>query len=277
MKIKNAVKCLCLVLSALSSQHALAYGYAKDVVPEKARGYLVDAVAKNRKINFCLNIEKSAANGISAQSINSQTNMAIRAWLHAVPELNNTKIDVVLVTCDSPSLNLEVYIGPDPGTIDPEREHIVTNRDRSFSLIKINTLYSQPYKGQHLELHDFAEIAQRVKHSDSIHLSDLIDVMVTTYKEKQNAWDIAAISGVDPIQVKASTYFLLLHAVGHSFGLCDTDIGDGAPRNCDENTVVRAADGSPPVSVMDVSKGLFYLTSDDIDGITSLFSRYGGY
>jgi hypothetical protein len=153
--------------------------------------------------------------------------MAIRVWLTAVRNLDNTKITVATVACDSPTVNLKVFVGPDPGRINPEREYIAGDHAKAFSVIKLNTLFQQPYRDQCLTLHDFAEIAQRVKRSDSIRPPDLQEVLLSIYNQKQNIWDIEWLSDVDPSQVRASSYFIILHAIGHSFGLCDSDRYDG--------------------------------------------------
>ena len=74
-----------------------------------------------------------------------------------------------------------------------------------------------------------------------------------------------------------STYPLLIHELGHSFGLCDTyeNSPEMAVSNCSDVHASASSAADQPFSIMQ-SWRVFYLTPDDRDGIVALFQRFAG-
>jgi hypothetical protein len=80
--------------------------------------------------------------------------------------------------------------------------------------------------------------------------------------------EFSATRKIDWLAVYYSTYKMLIHEFGHSFGLCDAhnaQVND----SCDSKFSSR----DQPPSIMRDAK-FFYLTGDDIIGIKRLFARY---
>ena len=76
--------------------------------------------------------------------------------------------------------------------------------------------------------------------------------------------------GINGLVAFNSSFVILLHEMGHAFGLCDM-YGLQLSEKCDKDHVSRPAIGSGGVMR---EGGQLSLQQDDRDGVRSLFERY---
>jgi hypothetical protein len=221
--------------------------------------YLVYPVIETSNINYCLKIDDAR---FEEKNLDTEIQFALRLWLSHLPELGIKKVALTKVDCAFDHLNLWVDLGPDTGHQDlGGYEFPVREKDRMYSFVKIDTHYA--YKTPQHEYHykDLAWLIQNTGFSLARYLYKI------SFAQPMDAHAVAADLQVDHDTIYWTTYKVLVHEFGHSFGLCDTY--DAGIKYCDPELMSAAQ----PSSVMKNSE-YFYLTDDDVTGFNALFKDY---
>ena len=265
---------------SLASSRALAWGEERDLSTKWRRTFLEYPVLRHHRINYCVSIKLAKdKNGklinpgdFSARSIGEQTKMALQLWLTAVSRnsLNGPVIINQFPTCYSKNINLIISIGPS------NRHWALTMGEYNTSgyylshvYINTNSIHSFYWNSQalHVPTYDF----QYLLHSYLPGWS-LKGFMKYANTEKMDVNSIGKIANAPAAYFGFSSYAVLLHEIGHAFGLCDT-INNPRDYDCDPRHVSVANPADQPPSVMR-DADYYYLTSDDRAGVRDAFHRF---
>ena len=234
----------------------------KEFNGEWASVHLVFAAAERAKINYCIEIDLHAGPGFEEESLNIQTEAALQAWLNPVQEkdlIGNVQLN--RVACQPGQFDLKVAIGPDREYARLGAYQLETQQfGHRFTLIRINTLYRTK---SYTQISDFKGLLNIQKQMDLVQTLDHLSLI-----QGYSVYDFAEENKVAYVPLFWSTYRILLHELGHSFGLCDTTAAK-AKEFCDPNYLTPVYENT----VMSDSNYLS-LTKDDEEGIVELFRRF---
>jgi hypothetical protein len=243
-------------------QNALSYGALESVWGRWGESHLLFPAYQTGEIRYCLEIGDTRR--FPENSISLQVESVLKQWLNAVPEGAQTlaaTVRILKVDCKSEGINLEVKIAPD--------------LERKYSTL---SAYQQVDRTQR---HYFSRVivnpgilADKTQYRDAVSLlpnsEDKPEQFIQFIESGHYEVDqLAALSGISRSQIHRTTYRVLLHEIGHAFGLCDTY--DDGVASCDA-VVNSHVHGD---SVMKISTQ-FYLTTEDIEGIREIASLYRG-
>lgn len=270
--------CVVLFLVAVGAPGTgAAWGHLRDidVEPRDAR-HLSFIVLARHEIDFCIAIDPGERENYSAASLEAQTRMALDLWLAPVRPVVG-EVAVRRLQCDDAQLNLKVDLGPDAD--NPHLSgHAFMQSDAAgdpapaYEVVKLNTRYTSASDGAKSSLNDFAQVAHKVQ-GGRWSLEALMKRI--SLETPMTVGEFSEWARIPYGVAFNSTYPLILHELGHSFGLCDTyqNSSDAGISNCsDEHASVSSAERQP-FSIMQ-SWRVFYLTPDDRDGIRALFRRF---
>jgi hypothetical protein len=245
-------------IQAISSA-AFAWGhiiYFND--PDLAAVHLVFPALKSHRISYCLAIDSAVANRFEETSIEAQINSVIQIWLRPVQDHGLIgRVQILRTPCSENTFDLKIAIGPElkyPSLGSYQLESL--EKDHKFTLIKINS----NFQWDSVSVVDFKALVGPSKFTSVLSRLQQTDAVSPDQFGMDN--------GLDYYTLFWSTQRILLHEMGHSFGLCDT-IPSQVSLHCDPNHLTQQF----KLSVMSDSNFLS-LTNDDIDGIVSVFNRF---
>jgi predicted Zn-dependent protease with MMP-like domain len=251
--------------------HALASGQLVDLGSRQGRGHLVFRVLARHEIDYCIRIADADKSGFADGSIDEQTKMALSLWLAAAEEVVKGQVTVKRLGCDSPNVDLIVAVEASSKFPDLESfQQLVCNEKKCFSRIILNTAYRDPKITASPAMQDFGLLAGEADASQS-----LVQLMTAGSVRRMSVYDFGLQEKVAGDKIAGSTYPLLIHELGHAFGLCDTyAIDDTFTKRCDPLFTTTQTSNEQPHSVMKDGGGYLYLTPDDEDGVRKLFVRF---
>jgi hypothetical protein len=273
-----AVRILLLIF-VTAPRTSLGWGQLKDIdAAPRDRSHLFSIVLFHHEINFCVAIADGDRANYSDASIEAQTRMALSLWLTPVRSIAG-EVAIRRLTCRDDNLNLMIDIGP-----DRENPHVMGHagfisdrssdgeRVRNYEVVKLNAHYIPASDGAPYSLNDFETLTRKVQGGRWSLQKMMNKISVDT---PMTIGEFSMWAHLPYGAVYSSTYSLLIHELGHSFGLCDTyeNSPQSGPPNCSREHASTLSAETQPFSVMQ-SWRLFYLTPDDRDGIVNLFDRF---
>jgi hypothetical protein len=261
MKLVVSTLVINLALS-LAASSAFAWGHLKEFNTPWAPVHLVFAASERGAIKYCIAVDLLTGAGFEEESLNIQTEAALQAWLNPVQEKDLVgNVDLIRVGCDTSEFDLKILVGPDREYMRLGAYQLETEQNgHRYTLVKINTLYRT--KG-YTSIRDFKELLRIDKQMDLVQTLDHFSLI-----QGYSVYDFAEEAKVAYVPLFWSTYRILLHELGHSFGLCDTTVSK-VNEFCDSNFLTPVFEKT----VMSDSNYLS-LTQDDEDGIVELFRRF---
>ena len=263
---------LCLFLGTTCSiDPTLASGQLVDLGARQGRGHLVFPVLAKKEIDYCIRIAEAVKADFADVSIDAQTRMGLSLWLAVAEEVIKQRVTVRRVACDSPSVDLIVAVEPSSKFPDlASFQQLSCNELRCFSRIILNTAYRDPKNIDFPAMLDFGLLAQQVDASRSV-----VQLMAAGRDRRMTVYEFGMEEKMTKGKIAGSTYPLLIHELGHSFGLCDTyAIDDTFRKRCDPLFTTTKTSREQPLSIMKDGGGYMYLTPDDEDGVRRLFLRF---
>lgn len=261
-----------LLLGATCSiDHALASGQLVDLSARQGRGHLIFPVLARQEIDYCIRVADAVKADFSDASIDEQTKMGLSLWLAIAEEVIKQRVTVRRLTCDSPGVDLIVAV--EASTKFPDLasfQQLTCNEKRCLSRIILNTAYRDPKNTTAPAMLDFGLLAQQADASRSV-----VQLMDAGRVGRMTIYEFGAKEKVAGDKIAGSTYPLLIHELGHAFGLCDTySIDDTFSKRCDPLFTTTKTSSEQPLSIMKDGGGYMYLTPDDEDGLKRLFLRF---
>jgi len=261
-RLVHGLVSLVILAMSVSSTSAYAWGHI-DIFnnPNWAPSHIVFPAIQNKEIKYCLSVEPSQLKNFPMKSMKLQIESALKAWLVPVQQAGFIgDVKITRVKCALDTFDLKVAIGPELeypnlAAFQIERK---TEQGRNYSFVRIDTNFQD----------------EGIKFIDSFKLLKLEEItdlkgMLAAFEvlRDEEALAFAEANGVDYDQLFWSTQRVLLHEIGHAYGLCDTI--PTQRKNCDPDYLTEQDKGS----VMSDSSYVT-LTKDDEDGIISLFKRF---
>ena len=236
---------------------AHAWGLTTDLNTGWLNAQLVNHVIQLHEIDYCVQI---ADPRFAQGTIERQVAAVLPLWLKPLEDQGIHGITIRAVSCDSGSFNLKVEIGPEASYKTLGSYQLPQYQDGHFySLVKVDSEYLYAANGKSYPIVDFETF--------SCPPGTSLDALMNSVSISSPA-TVQAFAAAQHLEYTAvfwSTYRLLIHEIGHSFGLCDT-YPSQVHVHCDP--AFMSAD--QPSSVM-YDSNYFYLTQDDVTGIKALF------
>lgn len=263
-----------VVICCINAKTANAWGHLKHLESEFGQATLSYAAVNRHQINYCIEVDARNEQEFSEQSISEQTEMALALWLKVVSSVLNHIVAVHRVDCTSSNLDLEINLAPralfDGSDLLCEgATRYLLRGAKPHVLIQIDTYYKFNASDT---IHNFKQIVDNIGPTRvSLH-----EAMETANSLKQQAGDIGIEANVNDDVVASSTYPVLLHEIGHGFGLCDTDNDSDIDHERFVQTCDMAYVSSKEMQPESIMKRLnfFYLTDDDQQGVTEVVKRF---
>lgn len=244
------------VFAFLSPTTANAWGHLDFIGTDWGKSTLTYALTHRKQIRYCVSI--SDPRRFPPAHISNQVKQALGVWLHGT---GYSSALVLEVPCKQKEADLEVQIGPEREFTQMSGYQVPQmDGNRYYSLVKLNADYKYMEETKEYRVVDFAQMIPMRTLS-----SKVMDEV--SLKTKMNVGDFSSKYNVHYQRAYLNTYKMLLHEIGHSFGLCDTE--ETLFKFCD--TKFKTQDRPP--AIMNQAD-VFYLTKDDKAGIESLFERY---
>jgi hypothetical protein len=229
--------------------------------------YLIYHSIRDKKINYCVEVKDTKA--YSDASLAMQTKMALTVWLRYLELTTAAHVKISRVPCSSPTVNLRVVAEPDfaKGEDGFARTTPQPSEHGPFINIELNTGCRQKdYNNEMIAGMDFSKVwngnvsaMQTVIRQISFEHLQTVDGFAQGYLK--NRYSKSAVSYM--------SYSVLIHEMGHAFGLCDTMPKHG--HNCDQD--FRSKDLSDPTAVM-FRPQAYYPQHDDLIGLLELYKRF---
>lgn len=244
----------------LITSRAYSWGHSMLLNTKWYQASLVATLISTNEISYCVDLDlKGGSYSISTQYLNEQIEKIIKVWLTPVIDSEYIKYPKIYnVSCESNKFNLQIKIG-DENKYNNMGSYQIEKFENGhyFSFVKIATNYSWNQYQIVNTINLFSD--------DSIFQKHLYDFGSKKYIE---LGEFAKINELDQYQLFWSSYRVLLHEIGHSFGLCDT-LESMINYECDPYFLTKQYNQS----VMSDSMYLT-LTDDDREGIRQLFKRF---
>jgi hypothetical protein len=272
VKLTQWSRALYILLGAMCSiDPTLASGQLVDLGARQGRGHLVFPVLERQEIDYCIRIADAVKADFADASIDEQTKMGLSLWLAGAEEVIRQRVTVRRLACDSPSTDLIVAVEASSKFPDlASFQQLTCNELRCFSRIILNTAYRDPKSTSSPAMLDFGLLAQQADASRSV-----VQLMAAGRDRRMTVYEFGMEEKVAGGKIAGSTYPLLIHELGHAFGLCDTYAKDDTfSKRCDPLFTTTKNSFEQPLSIMKDGGGYMYLTPDDEDGIRKLFLRF---
>lgn len=256
---------------SLFSALGWSYGLSKDLGDIYAETRLVVTVYRFKNINYCVEIKDEPK--ISQQSMELQTELALKVWLEPLKALGIEDVTITKISCSSNELDLRVLIGKYGGNSKNNffaYYDSTLDKTRYYSNIVLNTEFVDEIAGAG---------PQKIVNTQDLlgekTLSKFQETLEELIKMQVSHQVAAAKFGVKPLQIYYSSFPILLHELGHAFGLCDTY----KPKSDEFRKFIDCSpeymNRNHPDSVM--KQGLkFNLYDDDKAAITEIFNSFKG-
>jgi hypothetical protein len=258
----NHIAWIFIICVLLAGSEARSWGVLIDFDPgnPKRKNHLIDKAVNKGLITYC--ILNEAVNEYDTASMETQLRKALSLWTSALRQYTKAEVKLERMDCSPGTQDLKLRIGPSSVPylnftgVEANGMTIVINSGleiRNTEDVSDTTLYrATDFKTFLLRGHSLVETMDLI--------SSLKPMDVEGYSKT---------SGYEYYRVYVSTYVMLIHEVGHAFGLCDT-YGDAFDKRCSKNHRSSRDVASQPVSVMSSSE-IFYLTEDDLGGLEMLY------
>jgi hypothetical protein len=256
------------LLGALLSPNAYAWGHLLSLSQGAAGATLTSTSLKTHTIHFCISGDFGDT-AIDATSIEGQVRLVIGLWLQPVRELIGDDVSIDRVDCEDKRLNLKVTFGVDTRLDKPAITFARFDGGRHYEEIFIRTNYRIVVPGQSYPLADFAWIVKRFNPHTG-HAFTMPELLDYAEQHRLSSFDVGRMAGVNGLVSFNSSFNILLHEIGHAFGLCDMYL-PAMTESCDMNHVSHPINAYS--SIMREG-GQLSLQQDDRDGVKSLFERY---
>lgn len=253
-----------LLLTFLSTQTAGAWGHSSDLNQAWKAAHLIFPALEQQEIRYC--IQNEAPERFSTTQLDLELNTALNVWLAPLSlRLGGRSVRVRLIPCSSPDLNLKVTVGPESEYPELGAYQIpVIEETRIYSLVKLNSEFIYERENKTYQIVPLSSFLP----SDA-HLRDTLEKI--SFSHPETVENFAQKVGFPYRAVFWSSYRVLVHELGHSFGLCDTY--EPQFDRCAPDFRSSASPEGQPESVMKTSD-FFYLTEDDLAGLEALLERY---
>jgi hypothetical protein len=259
--------CAALV-GALFASTAYCWGHELSIARGRAEATLTSAVLKSHTITFCVRTT-SKENTIDDTSIDGQVRLVITMWLQPALEIIGHDVLINRVSCDDKKLNLKVTIGVDNRSEAAASTYAQIDGAHQYEEIIIRTNYRTVVLGQSYPIADFAGIVKGFNASTGNNYSNE-EFLAYAEHHRLDAFGVGREAHVNGLVSFNSSFNILLHEMGHAFGLCDM-YQPAMSESCDMRHV------SMPINSSDSlmrEGGQMNLEQDDRDGVKSLFVRY---
>lgn len=203
-------------------------------------------------ITYTLDIRST---DFSRDSIKLQTEKALTLWLNGL----GVRAQLKEVAATARDFDLKIDIGSQ--TEEPQlRGYNISEEEngRFRSFIHINSEFVDLSEGQYYHMTD-------TKNLLGDKLPSFLDEV--SFTQGLSVLDAGRTYGINWLALWDSSYRILVHEIGHSFGLADT-----YEENLDFNGDPEFRSKEQPSSVMKDSL-YFYLTKDDLEGLQALKKR----
>jgi hypothetical protein len=213
---------------------------------------------RTHTIRYCLTIDPADRPRFSFDGLRFQVEWALTNWLIPLSSFGVfSEVRLQNVSCSDETYNLRVEVGPETEFADLGAYQLEGNHGAHFfSRVKLNSRFLW----HNVPIQDFSGLFNG---------SDWKNYLRSSLRRTE--WSLSDFSlyvHADYDTLFWSTAKLLLHEVGHSFGLCDT-IATQRAINCDPAYLTESSNHS----VMSDSTYMS-LTKDDREGIRALFRRF---
>lgn len=249
----------------LAPSLSFAWGHLYALGSEYVQANIIYNVLRTSEIHYCVEILEP---GFGQRSIEEQVDHALQVWLKPLQKKKLIgKVKTQAVSCNSPDFILKISIGKESEY--QYRQHAayqIPQKEGShyYSLIRLNTdfRFKDPYgKGRNYAWVDFGDL----------NLGGMTAMKRLVWAEKKRSIlqtrDLADYGQEDSFRIDISTYRVLVHEIGHSFGLCDmyqSELGG----NCDP--AFTSFDGN---SAIMMSNEMLLPTADDQTGLIEVAKR----
>lgn len=253
-------------LLLIAGPRARAWALRANLRTDDFRATTSYSILKSGRIEFCV---RYAAPGFDRDGIAAQARLAFAIWIRALqPGGKPVRVTVSEVSCASPTLNVMIdassfqsrYLGYTMAS---------GSAGRRFSYTNLSTAYRcQGARPNHAMIDFEALVGSRPALDHELELFEKSPWSCEAYAETRR---------LPLVRVECSTLPVLIHEIGHTFGLCDTYWGT-PQKECDpelQGTGLHGPGPGPhgrdqPSSVMS-GVYAFFLTPDDIEGVNQAF------
>lgn len=242
--------------------NAFGWGVLQQLGQEDGHVFLVHKVLDAQRIRYCMDLQDRR---FHHRSMALQTEASIKLWMAPLKSMKVRMPVLEEVSCSSQNVDLRVWVGEVTGHYKPYGAFMTiegATPPARHVQITINTGWYHEADPQRLFPHrDFGERTR-------FELQNLTRLIGSFQKSGiRRVDDLSRKWGENPMIAIMESYPILIHEMGHAFGLCDTY--KGPHPNCDP---ARSYGGAHSDSVM-MSSLYFHLLPDDIAGIRTLFRQ----
>lgn len=244
------------VFSFIFSAYAFSWGHLDFLNNDWAQSSLTYTVVHKQRIHYCVEVENE--NRFPPKQISKEVKMALEVWLTGADLHSKTLIREV-PCIEHPDLVVQIA----KETEFPELSGYQVPRyeaERYYSNIRLNSEYSYAEHSGRYKVSTFASFFPIPQNEERI-------IREISLQKPLDLKEFSSKYNVNYQSVYLSTYKMLLHEVGHAFGLCDTE--ESLFRYCD----TRHRSHNRPPAIMN-NADFFYLTPDDKMGIRAVFKRF---
>jgi hypothetical protein len=238
---------------------------------------LTAKVLKHGAISYCIQFDPRTPSRFDPNTLSPQIESALRVWLAALSPPLDRRVRIEGQPCRPPyrTPDLVVALGPTlPGDDSNGAFADIIPGTPSYDgsvLVKIDTDYLWKERRGYPDLPDgdyeWIDFASFVRADRGETLPSLLRQI--SFSRPVTLTEFRKARGLEQNRVFFSTYRVLVHELGHGFGLCDT-FEPLYEKNCDP---AHRTPRPQPESVMLNSKS-FYPLPDDVAGIRALFARF---
>jgi hypothetical protein len=249
---------LIALIELFSVSAAFGWGLLTDLTQNWAGAPLAYSVLLKGSINYCIAIEDPR---FRHDSIKTQIEMALGLWLRAAAGAGVGAVKLIESECSAGGFDLKIKLGRAEIVNAGAYRLGIQDHGRYYWLVAVDSNFLYPENGKTYPIVDFDTFLQPGQSLEETVNRISVDSPTTTQ-------EFAKSLGKVHDAVFWSTYPIFIHEFGHVLGLCDTYAAQ-IKTQCDP----KFMSADQPPSVMQTST-FFYLTDDDIAGVTALFNRY---
>lgn len=263
-RLKNAglVACLTTAALALSAATAYAHGMKAEYLNGMYKASLFYPALTKGEIKYC--VEVPEGDRWSKASVAAQVETSMRVWMNATGDATLSRVKLTQVSCKGREANLRLTIGV---TETPDLDFLGYQISRNengyyYNDLRLNTtrVCSNTADTRARVLQDTGYLMFRQSARDKNKVARQLEKMSSGTLEGN-----ASTVGLMPGDLLCSTHLILVHEMGHAFGMCDT-YGKYAAEQC----AYPASRSNHPKSVMQMGFS-FNLYPDDIEGIREVY------
>lgn len=263
-------KLLTLIAITFSPMTVLAWGISTAFDSEFKTARLITGLRERKSIFYCVEIIKDWK--VTSESIEAQTESALNLWLAPLKPQGVAMEKLTKSDCSDKNIDLKVVVGRLGGrskNIAAGFYQVISQEPRFYSQISIDTEFTYEQDEVKYTMTDFANLL-------SLGTGELPKVLrKISFVEAVNVLQFSINKQLDYQRVWHSTYNVLIHEMGHAFGLCDTYKGTSDLIRASNDCQKEYLEKDHPISVMKNADN-FALYDDDKTGIVELFKKYAG-